>query len=648
MQAENTRELPVPPASARSRNLRTWRIVGLVTLALLVLIVLLAATFPVGWARDRIERRMSDRIGAPVTIGRLSREPAFSFKPVIVAHDLRIAQPGWAGKGDLLRIAQLRLRVPVLPILLGRGFRPDGIEARGLAANLVRDARGRSNWSSDRPARSDTGRGFSQLLIPDGRFTLRDEKRHLSLTGSLRADGSGVALTGHGRFHDAPARLTLAGPAILDRDRKQPYPFTLAIASPLLDLRARGRMMGALNIRDMTLDMNARAPSLKYLDDIIQAGLFGTQPIDLRASVRHSGRDWFVDRLAGRIGRSPLIGRADILKRDGRTKIDATIDFAAFDFDDLADAQGKAEQAALEARIGERVLPNTRINLSKVGPTDGQIRFTARKLLFRTPSVFRSLKGTVRLEGKVLTLDTIEAGLTDGRMTGRLVVDHRQGAMPLLDVDLRFSDGRLGPLLNAQDKIDAPYRARLRLRGRGDTIREALGRADGRIGLAAANGYVVRLAAAVLAQDMGKTIGAALGDGESRVPLACVVVGFEARQGRLTAAPFLLDTSVARSRGTGTIDLASERIALTIGGQSRKSSGLPMIDPIVIGGTLSAPQVQLSGLGSGKRDAGTILGAVAKSIGGALGLNEKKGPAVIGTGPIDCPALSRHVLGEGG
>jgi uncharacterized protein involved in outer membrane biogenesis len=640
---------PPPERTARSpwRVRVTLRHVGIALALLLLLLVLLVATFPVGWAKGRIERDIAAQVGAPVSIGALTREPVFSFTPTIVARDLRIAQPAWAGAGHLVRVDELRLRLPIFPALMGRGLRPDGIEARGLVANLVRDAQGRSNWSGRRTGGggSGDGKGLENLVVPDGRFTLRDARRHLALAGQLSADARGVSVIASGRFHDAPATFRLKGPAISGRDHATPWPFTFDIASPLLNLSAKGNTIGALNIRDMTLDLRARAPSLKYLDDIIRAGLFGSQPIDLTARVRHQGRDWFVDRLSGRIGRSSLVGKAEILKRDGRSKIDATLDFATFDFDDLADAQGLAEHLALKARIGDRVLPNTRINLAKVGPTDGQIRFTARRLLFKQPSVFRSLKGVIRLEGKLLTVDQVEAGLTNGRMTGRLTVDHRSGGLPLLNADLRLSDGRLGPLLDASDMVDAPFRARIQLGGRGDTVREALSRADGHVGFAAANGQIARVAAAVLAQDMGKAIGAALNGKGETVPLNCIIVGFEARQGRLTAAPFLIDTGTARSRGTGGINLDGERISLVIAGQARDSSGLPIVDPIRLGGTLSAPVLDVANVG-GKTGTNAILGAVVKSIGGALGLAKKQGPAVEATGPIDCPALSRTVLRE--
>lgn len=614
-------------------------------MALLLILagLVLIATFPIGWAKSCIERQVAQAIGAPVTIGAIAREPFFSFAPTIVIRDLRVAHPGWAGRGDLARAKQLRVRLPLLRAFIGQGLQPSAIEARGLALALVRDATGRANWQG-RGSGGEARTRLSDLIITDGRFTLLDDKRHLRLSGTLVSNrASGLEIAARGHFHDAAVTVLMKGAPVAGFATDRPYPFTLTFRSSLLDLIAKGSSKGALNLRAMALDMQARAASLKYLDDIIEAGLFGSQPIDLRARVRHQDHDWFVDHIAGRIGRSLLDGKAVILKRDGRSKIDADIAFSQLDFDDLSDDEGRARDAALEARIGKRVLPNTRINLSKVGPTDGTIRFVARKLLFRTDSVFRSLKGVITLDHKLLTLEDVEAGLTAGRLNGRMVVDHRTGASPRLDLDLAFTGGQLGPLLGATDKVDAPFRARLAFTGRGDTIRDALSKADGHAGLAAADGQVAAIAATIMAQDMGRTIGAVLGDKARMVPLRCVILGFDARNGKLTAAPFLIDTAISRSTGAGAIDLDGETIALAIGGRAREPSGLPMVDPVTIGGTLSSPALQLSDIG-GSKGIGPVLGSVVKSVGSALGLVDKKGPQVTGTGPIDCAALSAHVL----
>lgn len=618
-----------------------WLLVGF---AVVLAAVLLIGTFPAGLAKSWAERSLSKRFGAPVSIGSMTRAPFFSFSPRLTLRAVRIAQPAWAGRGNLMRADALSVTVPVLPMLAGRGASLQSLDARGVTLTLIREASGRANWKGDGVPASGAGQGLSDLNISNGRFTLKDAKRFLDLSGSVEANRQRVVVEASGNYRGGPATLKVSGPPIALRGTHDAYPFSLTLRSPTLSLDARGTMAGALNMRDMRLDVAARAPTLKDLDYVIEAGLFGTQPIDLTAQLRHHGRDWTIERIAGRIGRSRMTGKAQVDKRDGRTKIDADIVFSQLDFDDLADDKGLATQQASRARIGPRVLPNTRVNLSKVGPTDGTIRFVAQHLLFKDKSVFRSLRGTIRLDHKRLSIEDMQAGLTNGLMTGRLIIDHRTGASPLVTMDLRFRDGRLGPLLGASDKIDAPFGARIALAGRGDTLREALARSDGHVGLAAGEGHVARIVAAVLAQDMGKAIGAALGDGDAPVALRCIALAFEARKGLLKAGPFLIDTAASRSRGEGTINLDGENIALTVGGAARNGSGLPIVDPIRIGGTLSAPSVNLSSISSGKKGIGGVLGAVVKSVGGALGLAEKEGPVVQDAGRVDCAALSRQAL----
>ena len=207
----------------------------------------------------------------------------------------------------------------------------------------------------------------------------------------------------------------------------------------------------------------------------------------MRATVAHDDRDWFIKGLNGSIGRSHLSGKADVLKRDGRTKINATLHATALDFDDLADDAGLARAAALKRRIGPRIIPNTRINLSKMGPTDGQMDFAIDRLLSRRDTVFRSLKGRLSLDHKVVRISRLAVGLQSGRMTGNLEVDHRSGA-PKLSTDLTVRGASLSDLIGNGDIVSATMQGRVKLSGSGDTIRAALEKADGKAAMVASGG----------------------------------------------------------------------------------------------------------------------------------------------------------------
>lgn len=592
----------------------------------LLLAVLALGAVPAGLLRGVVSEKLQGASERDVEIGTVSRDSFFSYSPVITVENIRVAQPSWAGKGDFLKLKSISARVSVLDIITGAA-RPDRVRIDGLDIALVRDKNGRSNWhDGDDDDRKGSAPVLTDLDIVNSRFSLIDRKRDLSLSGPVSVSSTdGLRAEGRGTFLQNKATLLFTGGAIAGTDPEADYPFSLKLQSPSLTLAAKGKMSGALNTDSFTASLSARAPTLKNLDRIIEAGLFGTQPIDLRADIRHDNKDWYIKTLNGSIGRSRLSGKATILKRDGRTRIDADINAATLDFDDLADDAGRARAAALTRRIGPRVLPNTRINLSKMGPTDGVLNFTVNRLLSRRDTVFRSLKGKLSLDHKVIKITGLDVGLKSGRMNGSIQVDHRSGA-PKLSTDLTLNGASLSDLIGNGDIVTATMRGRVRLSGSGDTFREALEKADGKAAMVATRGSVRATVAHVLGQNLGGAVEEIIGNPKARVPMRCLVANFSARNGVLTPQPLAIDTAVSIGRGEGRITLDGEQISLVLRGGAKGKSALRIVDPIRISGTLTAPDVSVAGLGKAedaeKPSLGDVLKVAGKSIGSALGIGD--------------------------
>ena len=592
----------------------------------LVLGILFLGAVPASILRGVIVEKLQGASDRDVAIGSVTRDSFFSYSPVITVHDLRVAQPRWAGDGDFIRLKSISARLSVLDVLTG-GAQPDRVRIDGLELALIRDENGRSNWNEDEADDRDedeNGPALTDLDVRQSRFSFTDRKRGLDLAGPITVDSkNGLRAEGKGTFLQTKASLSFTGGAITGIDPEADYPFEMALDSPALNLTAKGKMQGVLNTGLFTASLSAQAPTLKNLDRVIEAGLFGTQPIDLRAKVRHKDKDWFVTKLEGSIGRSRLSGNADILKRDGRTKIDATIHATTLDFDDLADDAGLARAAALTRRIGPRVIPNTRINLSKMGPTDGQLDFTIDRLLSRRDTVFRSLKGTLSLDHKLIQISDLVIRLKSGRMTGGVQVDHRSGA-PKFSTDLTLRGASISDLIGNGDIVTATMRGRIKLSGSGDTVREALEKADGKAAMVASGGSVRATAAHVLGQNLSGAVGKIIDDPKARVPLHCLVASFDAKNGVLTPAPLAVDTEISIGRGEGRIALDGETISLILRGGAKGESALRIVDPIKISGTLTAPNVSVAGLGKAedaeKPSLGDVLKVATKSIGSALGI----------------------------
>jgi len=626
-----------PPITARAPRWRwLWPRIAVAIVASFAILILALGAFPVGLMRGLVENRLSSALKTQVQVGSITRDSVFSYTPLVSVRDVRIAQPAWAGTGDFVQVAAASVRVPAFDLLFG-AFRPDRVTLDGARIALVRDASGRANWKpgGPQPGNPDsTGPSLSDVTITNTQITLRDAKRGLVVAGPLTVDAAhGLRLSATGTFLDTPATLDLTGGRITGIDPAAPYPFAAKLVSRALRMTAKGVMSGVLDTRHFKADITAQAPTLKNIDRIIEAGLFGTQAIDVAGTIRHDGRDWYIDRIGGSIGRSRFTGRATIHKIDERTQIDARVHATQLDFDDLADAKGQAVSAQRRTTIGPRVIPPTRINLSKLWKTDGTLRVTVDHLVSKGGTVFRSLSATLSLDHKLLTTSKIVATLANGRMTGTARVDHRSG-LPKLSLDVRLMGLTLEALIGKPDMVGGQVRGHIVLRGQGETVRDALSHASGKAAIVATQGHVKRIVADVLGQNLSGAVVHAIGDPSEQVPLRCLVANFSASNGILVPHPLGIDTGSSVGRGAGRIVLDGERIDLTLAGTSKSRALLRIADPIRIGGTLSAPTVSVAGAGTtDKPTPGALLKVFGRSLRQALGLS--KAPPDI---PIPPPA----------
>ena len=133
---------------------------------------------------------------------------------------------------------------------------------------------------------------MTDLVVDNSRFALRDDNRELSLAGTNATNAAdGIIIAAACQFKAQQRRLPQKGACIVGTNPESPWPFQARLASSILTTSAKGTMVGSFNMRDMALSIFVRGVDLKYLDAIIEAGLFGTQPIALTGQVRHMAHD---------------------------------------------------------------------------------------------------------------------------------------------------------------------------------------------------------------------------------------------------------------------------------------------------------------------------------------------------------------------
>lgn len=617
--------LRLPAALLSIRAKRAALGVGLV----LLIALLILGAFPWGALKGPIERRLSAATGKPVTIASMTRRDWFSFNPVIEFRGISIPQPGWAGPGKLAAIDRATIRFGAFGVLLGQ-FNPPAITIERGSIDLIRRADGTTNLGG-RGGGGGRAMSLSELTVRDLTVRYRDAVQDRSALVTLRSDANGVRVMGSGMVTGAPVQLEFKGPAVAAGAGK-PWPFNARIAGGIaLDIAAAGRMDAPLDLQHMDLTLRAKADDLKRIDAVIEAGLFGTKPVALNATVRRDGGIWTIRRLAGTIGQSDIAGNLTVKKHDGRVRLDGRVVSQRLSFDDLSSVAGDAKAAALERAEGLKIVPNTRISLAKLGETDGRIVADIRNVVSsRRPSAIKGVKAVLTIERSRVDVSQLTVRLTRGAITGRAVIDQRDGRkMPLVTLDLRLEGTTLATLAGDGGGVDAPVRGRVLLTGAGDTIREAVGRSTGRVGLAAQNGVLPARIAAALGFDAGGAL--TKGDDEN-ARLRCVVAAIDVRDGLGQFDPLLIDTTLSGTRGSGTVRFPQEALAVTLTGAPKRNSLIRLPGAVTVSGTIRNPQIVVP---KQVKSAGNVLKALGRAIGG------KQGPLAT---DADCGGLAVTAL----
>ncbi len=613
------------------RRLKRLAVAGYAIALLLVVALLVLAAFPIGLLKPTIERRLSERFCRPVTIASIERRDTFSLHPMIVIRGVRIPQPAWAGRGDLARIERAQLRIATLPLLTGH-VRPDSIALNGAHLAFVRARDGRENWHGpERDTPSHRTPLIERLTIADSSFTYRDAKRDRQI--ALRVESTpetGLIARGTGLVRGSRVTVLLKGGP---RGRKSDgaWPFRATIRGADLTMRVAGRMASMLDTNHVAIDVSAQASDLRYLDAIIEAGLFATQPIRLSAHVERDTPTWKVTALTGTIGRSAIGGHVTVVKRDGRNRIDGAITSSRFDPSDLSSDEGIAAGIARERAIGKRIVPDTRVDLGKIDATDGVLTVAIARIVSRHgESAIKSARGTIRLDHQLMTIAPLRIGLAEGAIVGRAVVDQRgDRPVPTVTLDLRLTGSSIPAVAGGGGTVTGSLDGRAYLLGRGHTIREAVGASSGLIGIAARDGSLPEKIADALGFDAGRAIFASKDD---RAGLRCVIVGVRVRDGQGRVGPFVLDTTQSQLRGEGSISFPSEALAIRLTGAPKRDSVLRLPGSATMAGSIREPDIVVP---KHVKSVGNIFKAIGRAITG------KQGPTAT---DADCAGLAAGVL----
>jgi uncharacterized protein involved in outer membrane biogenesis len=603
-----------------ARPARRWRIpaplrwLGALLLLVLLAIVALVLLFRWNWLRGPIDDYATVRLGRPVAIhGDLSGR-VWSWTPSLTARDVSVAEPRWAGAGDMARLPKLTVALDLRALLRGR-FVLSLVDAEQPAVTLIRDASGRENWSYGAPAsgaQSFKLPPIHRLVIADGRMSLDDARRKLSFAGVVSSNerligyGHGrFTLTGRGAIAGEPFQAQVLGGPLIDVDPGRPYPFQADIRSGASRIVADGALARPFDLGRFAATGRVSGDDMANLYRLTGLTLPNTPPFALAGHLRRDGDRFDVTGLTGRVGSSDVAGRLLISDSSGRRDLTGDLASRRLNLPDLTAVVGGAPQkvvaggvtsplqkaAAAKLSAEGRVFPDARLDVERVRQMDADVRYRA-ETVSAGPLPVRQVSFRVRLDHGVLTVAPLSFVLPQGALSGRARVDAR-GATPVTGIDLTLANAQaqnLLPKTAGPPPLTGSLEARARISGAGDSVRTAAAHADGVVAVVIPQGQMRQLLAELMGIDVGRSLFLYLSHDTSPTPVRCAVAEFRAEGGVMTAQRILIDTSAVQAQGKGVVDLRNETVDLTLNGRPKHFRLLRVAAPITLKGRLDHPQ----------------------------------------------------------
>jgi AsmA family protein len=624
---------------------KALRWTGVVLGVLLVLILVLLSLFDWNRFKHPIERIASTRAGRSVSISGNLDVHIWSLTPTVTLYGLTLGEPPWEKSRPMATVDKVEIHLKLLPLLKGEVilprvalFKPD--------VYLHQDKGGRANWTFENNAPTNEHSSqpsklpaIQDLLIEDGKLTLIDDMRHLSVKGTIQAneqkaksDPTPFRIQATGTINDQPFKINVAGGPLTHLDPDQPYPFDLQIAAGDLRVESKGRALKPFDLAKLDFQVDFSGKDLAEGFYLTQLALPNTPPFKLRAHIARDGMRVSVTDIAGTVGESDMRGKLDIDVSRKRPFMSGDLSSNHLRMGDLAaslggkpkggdslDATAETNQPlkpvppekAPPSDPNARLFPDAHLQMDRVRAMDADVRFQANSIA-TTRVPFKKVAFRVKLDAGLLTLDPISFEMPQGHLSGQVKIDARSN-VPAVHIDVRVKDIQLDQLKSAKPTASAPLvgmlQARAVIDGTGDSVHAVMGDSNGRVTLILPEGQVTSAFAELTGIDVAKGLGLLLTKGDDKAPVRCGVAQFNIKDGRMSAENITFDTKDVLIRGSGGINLGPEELNLDIKGEPKKIRFTRLRTPIEIRGHLASPSFGVN--------AGSVAkqGAIAVALG---------------------------------
>jgi AsmA protein len=390
-------------------------------------------------------------------------------------------------------------------------------------------------------------------------------------------------------------------------------------------------MFSLLKFSAVDMNLKLAGDSLDQLFPLLGIAAPVTRAYTTQGHLVHSQNNWRYDNFSGRFGASDIAGFVQVETGGKRTLLTAELVSKQLEFEDLGPLIGAKPGSVDTARqmatslpsldqntngsvstpLNARVLPNLPFQTARWGSMDADVKLNAKSIRRARELPLENFQAHLKLSDSVLTLDPIDFAMAGGHLSAVVSLDGRNQPIHaharVMARKIQLS--KLLPTVDLNKASIGKINGDFDLTGSGNSIRQMLASANGKMAMLVEGGQISRLMMEKAGLHLWEILELSL-SGDRPIILRCAVAEFDVQKGKMRADALVFDTQVTTLLGVGSIDLAQESLDLTFNQKTKRTSPLALRSPIYIRGSFAKPSV---GVDKGKV-AVRALGAVALGL----------------------------------
>ena len=573
------------------------------------------------------------------------------------AEGMTISNPAWARSKNFFESKLIDTNIATIPLIFG-DRRMNWLNLLKGNVALEWDATGKRNsWTfgdPNKPAEPFEMPVIRRAFVAGTHITYRAPQ--LQLLADINVDtvrATGTHLDNDIRFHGGGTMrarpFTLSGSLLSPNE-------TVAGGQNKLRLHATasgnvmdvsGTLPGATEIEGANLKMQVRGANLASLFDILGVAVPDTRNYRISSNLTKQDDRWRFTGLRGRFGGSDLAGAMTISMPSNRLRIDADLASRVLDIIDVGPWVGYNPQrldrmgarGAIQQEGGRpRVLPDAPLRAEALKNFDAHVDYKVATVRMDNFPI-SNIGLTLDLDRSLLKLSPLTFDIAGGHLTSDILINARVPAV-ITDYDIRLSPTPMGRLLAkfgvAESGTSGMMKARVQLRGVGDSVRKSLGTSNGRIAVIIPAGTMWTRNIQAVELDIG-TFVQKMWEKKLKEPVAinCGLVAFTVRNGLATADPILIDTKKNVIGGRGGFSFRNERLDLAIEADAKTFSLFSAQSPIGVEGYFAAPAIDpISGELVARAGIGLGLGIFASPLAAVIAFIDPGDAENTACGPV--------------